>query len=645
MTSENRVATPPAVCRHTALSHDSFQTNAATADKYSGGFWEHQARQHLAWVKPFTVTQKGVFEPPYKIEWFSDGVLNVSANCLDRHLATKGDQTALIWAGDTPGDEKKFTYKELHEHVCRWANMLVARGVKKGDRVAIYLPMIPEAAMAMLACARIGAIHAVVFAGFSSQALRDRINDTGATHVITANAGLRGGKTVPLKQMVDEALKETKSVRDVLVVARTDDSVPMQEGRDFFVAPLLEKTATTHEPEPMNAEDPLFVLYTSGSTGKPKGLVHTQAGYLLYVMLTHQIYFDTKPNDVFFCTADVGWITGHSYLVYGPLANGTTTVMFEGIPTWPDNDRYWQIIDRYKVNVFYTAPTALRSLMRVGDGPLQTTKRDSLRILGSVGEPINPEVWRWYFDAVGKGRCAIVDTWWQTETGGHAMAPPPSSPDMIPGAAMIPFWGIAPVLLDAQNNVVKGAGEGGLFLAKPWPGLARTVWGNHERYIETYFSQAPGFYCSGDGATRDADGYYTITGRSDDVIKVSGHRFGTAEIESALVDHPSVAEAAVVGRDHDLKGTGIYAYVTLKENIAANDTLKKELNAHVRQKIGVIASIDWLQWAPGLPKTRSGKIMRRILRKIAGGDTKDLGDTSTLADPAVVEDLIKNRAA
>lgn len=643
--SETAISTPSVVCNHTTLDHATFLKNAADAAKDSGGFWAAQARQHLTWTKPFTTIQSGAFKPPYKIEWFPDGELNVSANCLDRHLGAKGDKPALIWVGDTPGEEQIFTYRQLHAEVCRWANMLTARGVKKGDRVAIYLPMIPQAAIAMLACARLGAIHAVVFAGFSAQALRDRIHDTGASHVITANVGFRGGKKLPLKQIVDEALQDTPSVQEVLVVQRTSDTVPMQTGRDIVVEPLLAQASTTHDAAPMNAEDPLFILYTSGSTGKPKGLVHTQAGYLLYAMLTHRTYFDTKPDDIFFCTADVGWITGHSYLVYGPLANGTTTVMFEGIPTWPDSSRYWQIVDRYKVNVFYTAPTALRSLMRLGDAPLQSTKRDSLRILGSVGEPINPEVWRWYFDAVGRGKCAIVDTWWQTETGGHVIAPPPSSPAMIPGAAMTPFWGITPALIDAQNNVVTGAGEGQLFLGQPWPGLARSVWGNHDRYIETYFSQVPGYYCSGDGAMRDENGYYTITGRADDVIKVSGHRFGTAEIESALVDNPAVAEAAVVGRAHDIKGTGIYAYVTLKENVVANDALKQELNAHVRQKIGAIASIDWLQWAPGLPKTRSGKIMRRILRKIASGETDDLGDTSTLADPSVVEGLVKNRVA
>ncbi len=645
MSFEPPVKTPESVCRHTALSHADFTARQNSALRDPAGFWAEQARTHLTWRKDFTETLRGDFDGEVRVSWFADGELNVAENGLDRHLATRGDKVALIWEGDDPAESKTFTYRQLHAHVCKWANLLEARGVKKGDRIIIYLPMIPEAAMAMLACARIGAVHAVVFAGFSAQALRDRINDTGAAMVITANTGFRGGKKVPLKQTVDEALQDAKSVREVLVVARTNDDTKMQEGRDQWVAALLEKVPATHEAATLKAEDPLFILYTSGSTGKPKGLMHTQAGYLLYATLTHRVYFDLKEDDIFFCTADVGWVTGHSYILYGPLCNGATTLMFEGVPTYPDNDRYWQVIEKHKVSLFYTAPTALRSLMRLGDAPLQTTKRDSLRVLGSVGEPINPEVWRWYFDEIGKGRCAVVDTWWQTETGGHMMAPPPSAPEMIPGAAMTPFWGVEPLLLDAQNKEIKGAGEGGLFLRRPWPGMARTVWGDHKRFIETYFSQCKGFYCTGDGAVRDDKGNYRITGRVDDVINVSGHRFGTAEIESALVDHKDVAEAAVVGRDHEIKGTGIYAYVTLKQHVAMNDELKKELNAHIRTKIGAIASLDWLHWAPGLPKTRSGKIMRRILRKIAAGETDQLGDISTLADPQVVEELIKNRAA
>lgn len=644
MTQNSLIPTPTAVCANTSVSHQSFLDHQAAAAHDSASFWADLARQTLLWSKPFTIAQRGGFDDAVKVEWFPDGALNVSANCLDRHLATQADKTALIWVGDAPDEKIHLTYRQLYHATCRWANVLKNRGIKKGDRVVIYLPMIPEAAAAMLACARIGAIHAVVFAGFSAQALRDRINDTKACAVITANVGFRAGKKIALKEIVDEALNGTDSVRDVLVVNRTNDDVEMVEGRDAWAAPLLEAASDTCPAAEMQAEDPLFILYTSGSTGKPKGLVHTQAGYLLYAATTHRVLFDVKPNDIFFCTADVGWITGHSYLVYSPLANGTTSVMFEGVPTYPDNDRYWQIIDEHKVTLFYTAPTALRSLMRLGDTPLQTTTRSSLRILGTVGEPINPEVWLWYFEQVGHKRCAIVDTWWQTETGGHMIAPPPSTPHMIPGAAMTPFWGIDPILLDAQNNVINGTGEGALFIIKPWPGMARSVWGNHDRFIETYFSQRPGFYCTGDGAQRDENGNYTITGRVDDVINVSGHRFGTAEIESALVDHRDVAEAAIVGRPHDIKGTGIYAYVTLKQNVTPTDELKKELNAHVRTKIGAIASIDWLQWAPALPKTRSGKIMRRILRKIAAGETSELGDTSTLADPAVVDELIANRA-
>jgi acetyl-CoA synthetase len=643
MTDTKWIQTPDTVCNNTTLAHADFLKAQQDAAKDPSAFWADQAREHLTWMKPFTIAQRGSFDEAIKIEWFPDGQLNVSANCLDRHLQTQADKTALIWVGDDPHDEARFTYRQLHAAVCRWANLLHARGVKKGDRVAIYLPMIPEAAMAMLACTRIGAIHAVVFAGFSAQALRDRINDTQASMVITATSGRRGGKPIPLKDIVDEALKDAPSVREVLVVQRDTETPNMQAGRDVFTAPLLAVQNDTCEPETMNAEDPLFVLYTSGSTGKPKGLLHTSGGYLLYAMTTFRVFFDYKPNDIFFCTADVGWITGHSYLVYGPLANGATTVMFEGIPTYPDASRYWDIIDRYQVTTFYTAPTALRSLMRLGDAPLNTTKRSSLRILGTVGEPINPEVWEWYFNVVGNQHCAVVDTWWQTETGGHMMAPPPSAPQMIPGSAMMPFWGVQPVLLDAQNNVVNGAGTGALFIAQPWPGMARSVWGNHARFIETYFSQASGLYCTGDGAIRDGVGNYTITGRVDDVINVSGHRFGTAEIESAIVDHMDVAEAAVIGRDHDIKGTGIYAYVTLKQGVIANDALKTAINNHVRAQIGAIASLDWVQWAPSLPKTRSGKIMRRILRKIANGEFHELGDTSTLSDPNVVDELVRGR--
>jgi acetyl-CoA synthetase len=638
------IKTPSSVSGNTAVSYEQFQETRAKALADTDEFWSDLARSTVTWTKPFTIAQRGDFNAPIKIEWFPDGVLNVSVNCLDRHLEKNGNTAALIWVGDKPGEDRKITYKELHADVCRWANLLKSKGVKKGDRVIIYLPMIIDAAAAMLACARIGAVHSVVFGGFSARALRDRIENCKADLVITADEGLRGGKAVPLKANVDEAVKDL-NVKHILVVKRTGGKVDMQEGRDVYVDTLLPTMSDTCDPEPMNAEDPLFILYTSGSTGKPKGVVHTQAGYLLYAATTFRVLFDYKPGDIYFCTADVGWITGHSYVVYGPLFNAATSLMFDGIPNYPEPDRYWKIIDDHKVNIFYTAPTALRALMRLGDQWLDTTKRDSLRVLASVGEPINPEAWLWYFNKVGKQKCAVVDTWWQTETGGHMIAPPPSTPEMKPGKAMTPFYGIEPVLIDTQGKIIKGAGEGGLFIARPWPGIARSVYGDHERFIETYFSQVPGLYCTGDGATIDQGGDVQITGRVDDVINVSGHRFGTAEIESALVAHPAVAEAAVVGRDHDIKGTGIYAYVTTKAGVTVTDDLKKELNIHVRKQIGAIASLDWLQWAPGLPKTRSGKIMRRILRKIAANELESLGDTSTLADPAVVDDLVKNRIA
>lgn len=636
------VKIPDDFSQDTALKYKDFLGKRQKSLQDADAFWADAATRELDWIKPFTVTRNGDFHPPVKLEWFPDGQLNASANCLDRHLEKQGDKTALIWVGDGEGEERKITYRELAQHVGKWANVLSAQGVKKGDPVIIYLPMIPEAAMAMLACARIGAVHSLVFGGFSASAVRDRIKDCGAALVITADEGLRGGKKVPLKETVDQAVADVDSVQRVLVVRRTKGEIAMHGGRDVYVDELLNDAKTEYAPEPMASEDPLFILYTSGSTGTPKGLLHTQAGYLLYASMTFKNYFDYQPDDIFFCTADIGWITGHSYVVYGPLANGATVLMFEGVPTYPEADRFWKIVDQYKVTIFYTAPTALRSLMRLGDEWLNTTSRDSLRVLASVGEPINPEAWLWYFNKVGKGKCSVVDTWWQTETGGHMIAPPPTAPEMKPGWAMMPFFGIEPVLIDAENNVIEGAGEGGLFLKTPWPGMARTIFGNHQRFIETYFSHT-GFYCTGDGAVRDKDGYYQITGRVDDVINVSGHRFGTAEIESALVAHPSVAEAAVVGREHDIKGTGIYAYVTLKEGLAEDDALKKELNAHVRKMIGAIASLDWVQFAAGLPKTRSGKIMRRILRKVAANEIEQLGDTSTLADPAVVDDLIAKR--
>jgi len=639
------VSTPPSVADQTNVPFSDFKNMQQKALSDPAGFWAALARQELDWNKDFSVALRGDFHAPVKVEWFADGELNVSANCLDRHLEQNGDKTAIIWVGDEPGEEKKLSYRQLADAVNRWANLLIHYGVKKGDTVVIYLPMIPEAAMAMLACARIGAVHSLVFGGFSASALKDRIENCEARLVITADEGKRGGKPVALKATVDEAVQGIDSVQHVLVVKRTGGAVAMKQGRDVFVDDILPQMKAECEPVAMNAEDPLFILYTSGSTGKPKGLVHTQAGYLLYASTTFKTLFDYKPEDIYFCTADIGWITGHSYVVYGPLANAATVLMFEGVPTYPAADRYWQIIDQYKVTLFYTAPTAIRSLMRLGDEWLQTTQRDSLRIMGSVGEPINPEAWQWYFQHVGKSKAAVVDTWWQTETGGHMIAPPPSIAEMKPGWAMKPFFGIEPVLVDAQNQIVHGEGSGGLFIAQPWPGMARSIYGDHKRFVETYFGHMPGLYFTGDGAVRDADGDIQITGRVDDVINVSGHRFGTAEIESALVSHHSVAEAAVVGREHDVKGTGIYAFVTLKEGGQPNDALKKELNAHVRSTIGAIASLDWLQFAPGLPKTRSGKIMRRILRKIASGEVDQLGDTSTLADPGVVDELVKNRVA
>jgi acetyl-CoA synthetase len=639
------ITTPTAIADHTTLSFPRFKELQSQSLADPHGFWAAQARQRLDWISDFTITQTGSFTDDAKVQWFPDGTLNISANCLDRHLAHNGDKTAIIWVGDEPGEERIITYRELHQHVCRWANMLASYGVTKGDPVIIYLPMIPETVMAMLACARIGAIHSVVFGGFSAHALHDRISDSGAKIVITADEGKRGGKSVPLKATVDDAVAQSSSVQHVLVVKRTGADIPLHDKRDIYVEPILQTMSDTVDYAVMQAEDPLFILYTSGSTGKPKGLVHTQAGYTLYATTTFDTLFDYREDDVYFCTADIGWITGHSYIVYGPMTRGATVLMYEGIPTYPEADRFWKIIDQYRVTIFYTAPTALRALMQLGDTWLESTSRSSLRILASVGEPINPEAWRWYFDAVGKQKCAIVDTWWQTETGGHMIAPPPSTPAMKPGWAMEAFWGIEPVLIDAQNQTIDGAGEGGLFITKPWPGMARTIYGNHARFVETYFSQAKGYYCTGDGAIRDEKGFIRITGRVDDVINVSGHRFGTAEIESALVAHPHVAEAAIVSRDHDIKGTAIYAYVTLNQGIEESDALKKELNNHVRKEIGAIASIDWLQWAPSLPKTRSGKIMRRILRKIAAGEIDSLGDTSTLADPAVVDQLIANRIA
>ncbi|WP_448204379.1 acetate--CoA ligase [Azospirillum sp. sgz302134] len=605
-------------------------------------FWgEHGKR--VDWIKPYSKVKDVSYTGDVHIRWFYDGTLNVSANCVDRHLATRGDQTAIIFEGDDPSVSKNITYKELHEKVCRLANVLKKNGVKKGDRVTIYLPMIPEAAYAMLACARVGAIHSIVFGGFSPDSLKDRIVDCDSHFIITSDEGLRGGRKVPLKANCDKAVSGAPSVKNVLVVKHTGGDVAWTEGRDLWYHEEMETVSADCPPEEMSAEDPLFILYTSGSTGKPKGVLHTTGGYLVYASMTHQYVFDYKDGDVYWCTADVGWVTGHSYIVYGPLANGATTLMFEGVPTYPDVSRFWQVVDKHKVNIFYTAPTAIRSLMREGEGPVKKTSRASLRILGSVGEPINPEAWLWYYNVVGDGRCPIVDTWWQTETGGILITPLPGAIGQKPGSATKPFFGVKPVVVDNDGKELEGETEGNLCIADSWPGQMRTVFGDHERFVQTYFSTFTGYYFTGDGCRRDADGYYWITGRVDDVINVSGHRMGTAEVESALVAHPKVAEAAVVGYPHDLKGQGIYAYVTLNAGEVPSEELRKELVNWVRKEIGPIASPDLIQWAPGLPKTRSGKIMRRILRKIAANEHDALGDTSTLADPTVVTDLIENR--
>ncbi|HRN89282.1 acetate--CoA ligase [Hyphomicrobium sp.] len=608
------------------------------------GFWGENGRR-LDWIRPYTKVKNTTFGPgDVSIKWFEDGTLNVATNCIDRHLATKGDQVAIIWEGDDPAKDETITYRQLHERVCKFANVLKAHGVKKGDRVTIYLPMIPEAAYAMLACARIGAVHSIVFAGFSPDSLAGRIEDAESHFVITADEGLRGGKTVPLKKNTDEALERcTKGGGKVLVVRRTGNPVPFKEGRDLWLHDELAKVDAECPAVEVGAEDPLFILYTSGSTGKPKGVLHTTGGYLLYASITHQYVFDYHDGDIYWCTADVGWVTGHSYIVYGPLANGGTTLMFEGVPTYPSPSRFWDVVDKWSVNTFYTAPTAIRSLMGAGDDHVKKSSRASLRLLGSVGEPINPEAWEWYHRVVGEDRCPIVDTWWQTETGGILITPLPGAIAQKPGSATLPFFGVKPQLVDDKGTPLEGAAQGNLVLLDSWPGQARTLYGDHDRFVQTYFSTYPGTYFTGDGCRRDEDGYYWITGRVDDVINVSGHRMGTAEVESALVTHPKVSEAAVVGYPHDLKGQGIYCYVTLNAGEEPSDDLKKELVKHVRHEIGPIASPDIVQFAPGLPKTRSGKIMRRILRKIAEDEFSALGDTSTLADPSVVDDLITNR--
>jgi acetyl-CoA synthetase len=607
------------------------------------GFWGEQARR-VDWIKPFTKVGNWSFGPgDVSIKWFEDGVLNAAYNCVDRHLAKRGNQTAIIWEGDDPKDSRAITYRELHDEVCRMANILKGSNVKKGDRVTIYLPMIPEAAYAILACARIGAIHSVVFAGFSPDSLANRIEDCTSKVVITADEGLRGGRKVPLKANVDAAIAKVGGVDHVIVVKRTGGAVDIKAPRDVWYHEAAAKVAKECLCEPMSAEDPLFILYTSGSTGKPKGVLHTIGGYLVFASMTHQYVFDYHDGDIYWCTADVGWVTGHSYILYGPLSNGATTLMFEGVPNYPDNSRFWNVVDKHKVNIFYTAPTAIRALMQSGDAPVKKASRASLRLLGSVGEPINPEAWEWYHRVVGDGRCPIVDTWWQTETGGILITPLPGATRLKPGSATRPFFGVAPEIVDADGKVLEGAATGNLCIVRSWPGQMRTVFGDHERFVQTYFATYKGKYFTGDGCRRDADGYYWITGRVDDVINVSGHRMGTAEVESALVAHAKVSEAAVVGYPHDIKGQGIYAYVTLMTGEQPSEALRKELVAWVRQEIGPIASPDLIQFAPGLPKTRSGKIMRRILRKIAEDDYTALGDTSTLADPAVVDDLVGNR--
>ena len=620
-----------------------YQAMYAQSIKDPNGFWGEQGKR-IHWFKPYTKVKNTSFDPHnVSIKWFEDGTTNVAYNCLDRHLATRGDQTAIIWEGDDPGKDLKISYRELHAEVCKFANVLKAHGVKKGDRVTIYLPMIPETAAAMLACARIGAVHSVVFGGFSPESLAGRIEDAQSSVVITADEGLRGGRKVPLKANADAAADKAGGVKTMIVVRHTGSVVPMQKNRDVYYDEIAKGVSTECPAEPMNAEDPLFILYTSGSTGKPKGVLHTTGGYLVYVAMTHEYVFDYHDGDIYWCTADVGWVTGHSYIVYGPLANGAVTLMFEGVPNYPSMSRFWEVVDKHKVNIIYTAPTAIRALMQAGDAPVKKTSRASLRLLGTVGEPINPEAWEWYHRVVGDGRCPIVDTWWQTETGGILITPLPGATRLKPGSATRPFFGVVPEIVDAEGKVLAGATTGNLCIADSWPGQMRTVYGDHQRFVDTYFKAYAGKYFTGDGCRRDEDGYYWITGRVDDVINVAGHRLGTAEIESALVAHPNVSEAAVVGYPHDIKGQGIYAYVTLMAGEEPTENLRKELVAWVRKEIGPIASPDLIQFAPGLPKTRSGKIMRRILRKIAEDEYGNLGDTSTLADPGVVDDLVHNR--
>ena len=625
------------------LTKDKYEEAYKFALDNPEAFWEKEGKR-INWINPYTRVKDVTWSNnDVNIKWFYDGTLNASYNCIDRHLSDKSDQIAIIWEGDDPNESKKITYKELHQKVSKFANMMKHFGVQKGDRVTIYMPMIPEAAYAMLACSRIGAIHSVVFGGFSPDALAGRILDCDSKFLITADEGIRGGKIVPLKVNSDKALEQCPDVKNVFVVKRTGGDIEMKEDRDLWYHEAVELVGDECPPEEMNAEDPLFILYTSGSTGKPKGVLHTTGGYIVYASYTHEIIFDYHDKDIYWCTADVGWVTGHSYIVYGPLANGATTLMFEGVPNYPSNSRFWEVCDKHSVNIFYTAPTAIRALMKEGDAPVKSTSRKSIRLLGTVGEPINPEAWMWYFNIVGEKKCPIVDTWWQTETGATLISPLPGATDLKPGSASKPLPGVRPVLLDSKGNILEGENEGNLCIADSWPGQMRTVYGDHKRFIETYFSQYDGYYFTGDGCKRDEDGYYWITGRVDDVINVSGHRMGTAEVESALVSHEKVSEAAVVGFPHEIKGQGIYAYVTLNAGESGNEEIRKELIKWVRKEIGPIASPDLIQFAPNLPKTRSGKIMRRILRKIAENDYSELGDTSTLAEPMVVDELIENR--
>ena len=643
MTEQSLIKVTDEVKRTALIDNEKYLQEYERSINDPENFWAEHG-QRIDWIKPYTLIKDVSYsEKDLHIKWFYDGTLNVSSNCLDRHLEKRGDQTAIIWEGDDPKEDKRITFKELHSEVCKFANALKELGVKKGDRVTIYMPMIPEAAVAMLACARVGAIHSVVFGGFSPDALAGRIQDCDSSLIITADEGIRGGKPIPLKANTDAALNSCPMCKTVVVVKRTGGKIDWVEGRDYWYHDITSAQSEECQPEEMNAEDPLFILYTSGSTGKPKGVMHTSGGYIVYASMTHEYVFDYKDGEVYWCTADVGWVTGHSYILYGPLANGATTLMFEGVPNYPNSSRFWDVCDKHNVSIFYTAPTALRALMREGEGPVKATSRKSLRLLGSVGEPINPEAWLWYYNVVGDGRCPIVDTWWQTETGGILITPLPGATDLKPGSATRPFFGIKPIIVDADGNVLDGATTGNLCLAESWPGQMRTVYGDHDRFFQTYFATFPGRYFTGDGCRRDEDGYYWITGRVDDVINVSGHRMGTAEVESALVAHSLVAEAAVVGYPHEIKGQGIYAYVTLNVGVEPDEELRNELIQWVRKEIGPIASPDLIQWAPGLPKTRSGKIMRRILRKVAENDFGSLGDTSTLAEPAVVQDLIDNR--